>query len=265
MDLEREQDASPKIELEVSMIGDIRFENVSFRYGTRKQVFDKLNLIIKKGETTAIVGESGSGKTTLAALIQHLYDIQQGAVFIGDYNLVQVSNKSLRKQVGSVPQQVELFAGNIVENIAFGDLNPDMKQVVELCKQLGMNNFIEKLPEAYLTYIGENGTSLSGGEKQRIAIARALYKNPEILIFDEATSSLDSHSEKYVRQTLAKLASEGKTIIIIAHRLSTAKHADTILVMENGQVVESGGHSLLLQHNGVYKKLWNEQFSAVNP
>ncbi len=264
MDLEREQDESKKINLEPEMIGSIRFENVSFRYGTRMQIFENLSLTIQKGKTTAIAGESGSGKTTLVSLIQHLYSIQSGAIYIGDYNLEQIGNTSLRKRIGSVPQNIELFAGDLVENIALGDLNPDMKRIIELSNELGMSAFIEKLPKAFLTQIGENGASLSGGEKQRIAIARALYRNPDILIFDEATSALDSHSEKYVRKTLVKLASEGKTVIIIAHRLSTAKHADTILVMENGKLAESGNHTLLMQQNGIYRKLWDEQFDSNN-
>lgn len=134
---------------------------------------------------------------------------------------------------------------------------------MQLCDQLGIKDFIEKLPNAYLTQIGEHGVSLSGGEKQRIAIARALYKNPEILIFDEATSSLDSISEKYVKRTLSALAKEGKTIIIIAHRLSTVKHADTIIVLENGKMMESGTHDQLIHTEGIYCKLWNEQFNQI--
>jgi ATP-binding cassette subfamily B protein len=263
MDLEREEDESKKINLTPDMVGDIRFENVSFRYGSRKQVFESLTLSLKKGAMTAVIGASGSGKTTLVSLIQHLYPIQSGSIHIGNYNLSQIGNESLRRVVGSVPQQIELFAGNIVENIALGDFEPDMKKIVELSEQLGINEFIEKLPNSYLTFIGEHGASLSGGEKQRIAIARALYKNPEILIFDEATSSLDSISEKYVKQTLTDLAKQGKTIIVIAHRLSTVKNADTIVVLEEGKVAESGSHQELIQKEGVYRKLWNEQFEQI--
>ena len=263
MDLEREQDETNKIILKPEMIGNIQFENVAFRYGSRKQVFESLNLTIHKSETTAIIGESGSGKTTLISLIQNLYPIQAGRIRIGDYNITQINNESLRQIVGTVPQQIELFAGSIIENIALGDFEPDMQKIMQLCDQLGIKDFIEKLPNAYLTQIGEHGVSLSGGEKQRIAIARALYKNPEILIFDEATSSLDSISEKYVKRTLSALAKEGKTIIIIAHRLSTVKHADTIIVLENGKMMESGTHDQLIHSDGIYCKLWNEQFNQI--
>jgi len=263
MDLEREEEETKKINLERDMIGDIRFENVAFRYGSRKQVFESLNLVIPKGQTTAIVGESGSGKTTLVSLLQHLYPIQKGSINIGSYTISQVSNESLRRLVGSVPQQIELFAGTIIENIAIGDFDPDMKKIAELSEQLGIREFIEKLPNSFLTPIGEHGVSLSGGERQRIAIARALYKNPEILIFDEATSSLDSISEKYVKQTLNDLAKQGKTVIVIAHRLSTVKNADRIVVLEDGKMMETGSHQELLGKEGIYYKLWKEQFDQV--
>ena len=263
MDLEREQDESQKIILEPDMVSDIRFESVSFRYGSRKQVFESLNLIIQKGATTAIVGESGSGKTTLISLIQQLYPIQSGGIYIGNYNISQIGNESLRRIVGAVPQQIELFAGTIVENIALGDFEPNMKKISELSDQLGIRDFIEKLPNGYMTLIGEHGASLSGGERQRIAIARALYKDPEILIFDEATSSLDSVSEKYVRQTLDNLAQQGKTVIIIAHRLSTVKTADSIIVLKEGQMVETGTHLQLLEEKGSYYNLWSEQFNQL--
>ena len=263
MDLEQEEDKSQKITLEHEMMNDISFKNVHFRYGTRKQVFESLNLTIRKGETTAIIGESGSGKTTLVSLIQNLYPIQTGAIQIGNLNITQVTNESLRRMVGSVPQHIELFAGTIVENIALGDFEPDMKKVLDLSEKLGIRDFIEKLPNTYMTMVGEHGASLSGGERQRIAIARALYKNPEIIIFDEATSSLDSISERYVKDTLNQLAHTGKTIIIIAHRLSTVKNADTIIVLEEGRMVETGKHDELLKANGVYFKLWNEQFNLI--
>lgn len=264
MDLEREENNDQKINLESEMVGDITFENVNFRYGSRKQVFESLNLKIEKGKTTAVIGESGSGKTTLISLLQNIYPIQSGQIRIGDYDIAQISNESIRKRVGTVPQQIELFAGSIIENIAIGDLHPNIQRVIDLTEQLGLKEFIEKLPKHYMTHIGEHGASLSGGERQRLAIARALYKDPDILIFDEATSSLDSISERYVKQTLNALAAEGKTIIVIAHRLSTIKNADNIIVLENGKVVETGNHQQLSQANGVYNKLWNEQFNVID-
>lgn len=263
MDLEREQDDSQKIRLEADMVGDITFENVSFRYGSRKEVFKGLNLTIKKGQTTAIIGASGSGKTTLMSLLQHIYPIQEGRICIGDYDIAQIDNRSLRRRIGTVPQQVELFAGTVIENIAIGDLQPDMKRVADLIGQLGLKDFIERLPNGYMTYIGEHGASLSGGERQRIAIARALYKEPEILIFDEATSSLDSISERFVKQTLDELAKKGKTIIIIAHRLSTVKASDMIVSIDKGRVTETGTHQELIYSGGVYNLLWNEQFEML--
>lgn len=263
MDLEREEDDSRKIVLKPDMVGDIAFENVAFRYGSRKEVFKNLNLNIEKGKTTAVIGESGSGKTTLVSLLQHIYPIQSGRIRIGDYDIAQIDNKSLRRRVGTVPQQIELFAGTIVENIAVGDLQPDMRRIVDLAEQLGLKDFIERLPNGFMTYIGEHGASLSGGERQRIAIARALYKEPEILIFDEATSSLDSISERYVKQTLDALAKKGKTIIVIAHRLSTVKSADKIVVIDKGEVVETGTHRELFNSGGIYNRLWNEQFDEL--
>lgn len=263
MDLEREGNETQKISLQPDMAGDIRFDRVAFRYGSRKQVFKELSLTFKKGQTTAIIGESGSGKTTLISLIQQLYPLQSGSISVGNFTLNQVTNASLRRIVGVVPQHIELFAGTILENIALGEFEPDMKRIVELSEQLGIREFVEKLPQSYLTPIGEHGASLSGGERQRIAIARALYRNPEILIFDEATSSLDSISEKYVRDTLDKLAQTGKTILIIAHRLSTVKNADAIVVLKEGELVESGNHQELINLNGEYAKLWNEQFNQI--
>jgi ATP-binding cassette subfamily B protein len=263
MDLEREGDEN-KIELNPQMLGDIRFENVSFSYGIRVDVFENFNLEIKKGELTAIIGESGSGKTTLAALLQKLYPLKAGKILIGKSNIDYIENQSLRKIVSTVPQQLNLFAGNVIENIAIGDFNPDLQRIVEICSMLGMMPFIEKLPAGFHTYLGENGASLSGGQKQRLAIARALYKNPEILIFDEATASLDSESEQFVQQTIRQLKRQGKTIIIIAHRLSTVINADHIVVLENGKVIEQGMHDKLFAAKGRYFQLWEKQIPHFN-
>ena len=259
MDLECENNNEGKIKLTTDMIGDICFENVSFRYGSRKSVLKNFSLRIENGKTTGIVGESGAGKTTIISLLQNIYPIQSGRIKIGNYAVDDISNRSLRERVCVVPQRVELFSGTIVENIALGDWQPDMKRIVDIIKDLGLESFVEGLPQGLFTLIGEHGVSLSGGECQRIAIARAMYRNPDIYLFDEATSSLDTMSEKYVKDVVKKLASEGKTIVIIAHRLSTIKDADRIIVIDCGTVSESGTHSELLSDSGLYSMLWNEQ------
>jgi ABC-type bacteriocin transporter len=258
MDLEREKTEN-KLILSPENIGDIVFENVSFRYGSRVDVFKEFSAIFKKNETTAIVGESGSGKTTLIALLQNLYPIQQGKIYIGDYDISQIHYESLRKIVGVIPQQVNLFSGNIIENIALGDIFPDIQRIIDLAKKLEILEFVEKLPNGFETQVGENGAMLSGGQKQRIAIARALYKNPEILLLDEATSSLDTQSESVVKQVIDDFKTNGKTIIVIAHRLSTIANADHILVMENGSIIEKGNHKELLKNKGKYYDLWQKQ------
>lgn len=259
MDLEQEQEDT-QIDLTPDKLGDIRFEKVSFRYGTRVNVFEELNLTIPEGKYTAIVGESGSGKSTLMSLLQNMYPIQSGSISIGQYNLKYINNTSLRKMVSVVPQQIDLFAGNVIDNIAVGDYEPDIQKVIDIATQLGILEFIETLPNGFQTYLGENGTTLSGGQRQRIAIARALYRDPEILILDEATSSLDSASEKYVQQAINLLKAKNKTIMVIAHRLSTVHHADRIIVLDKGLVVEQGSHSELIKKQSHYANLWQQQF-----
>jgi len=257
-DLEIEDEAN-RIELKADMIDDIHFENVKFRYGTRVDVFESLNLIIKKGDITAIVGESGSGKTTLISLLQNIYPLQAGHIRIGCYDLRHLTNHSLRQIVSVVPQRIDLFAGNVVDNIAVGDFNPDMGRVIEVCDKLGMAKFIEKLPHGFNTYLGENGATLSGGQQQRIAIARALYRNPEILILDEATSSLDSLAETFVQNTLRLLRDKSKTVIIIAHRLSTIHLAQRIIVLDKGEAVQDGTFAELTNTDGHFRRMWMHQ------
>ena len=258
MDLEQEE-VTDKIELTAEQIGNINFENVNFSYGSRREVFKDFSCVIEKGKTTAIVGESGSGKTTLATLIQNLYPVNSGKITIGGYEVQYLSHYSLRTLIGVVPQQIDLFSGNVIENIAFGEDFPDMQRVIDLTKQLGILSFIEQLPNGFQTHLGENGSQLSGGQRQRIAIARALYKNPEILILDEATSSLDTDSEQVIQATLNELKRTGKTLIVIAHRLSTIAHSDTILVLRNGQLIEQGTHQELLARETTYKAMWEKQ------
>lgn len=259
LDLERETTEN-KIDLTPEMIGNITFQDVSFRYGTRVQVFENLNLTIPKGQITAVVGESGSGKSTLLSLLQNIYPLQKGSIHIGNFDIKHISNHTIRQLVSVVPQKIDLFAGNVIENIAVGEYEPDMQRIVGICQMLGISDFIEKLPNGFHTYLGENGASLSGGQKQRIAIARAIYRKPEIIILDEATSSLDSLSERAVQATIQRLREAGKTVIIIAHRLSTVMNADKIVVIEEGKVVEEGNHYQLLEKHKAYYKLWASQY-----
>ena len=257
-DLEIE-DVANKIELRPEMADDIHFEGVKFRYGTRVDVFDSLDLVIKKSEITAVVGESGSGKTTLVSLLQNLYPLQAGHIRIGRYDLRHLTNQSLRKVVSVVPQKIDLFAGNVLENIAVGELNPDMGKVIEICEKLGMTKFIDQLPNGFNTYLGENGANLSGGQQQRIAIARALYRDPQILILDEATSSLDSMAELFVQNTIKLLQKEFKTVIVIAHRLSTINLAQRIIVLDKGQIVQDGSFVELSVTEGPFRRMWQHQ------
>lgn len=263
MDLEREENTE-KVVLKKEKINDIEFKNVAFRYGTRVQVFTGFNLKMRKGNITAIVGESGSGKSTLISLLQNLYPIQKGQVTIGDLDLKYIQHESLRELVSVVPQKIDLFAGNVIDNIAVGDFTPNMELIIDICKSIGILEFIESLPNGFNTYLGENGATLSGGQKQRIAIARALYKQPEVLVLDEATSSLDSTSENYIQKAIERLRQENKTIIIIAHRLSTVINADEIVVLQKGEVLEQGNHKELYTKKGHYYNLWQQQMPKID-
>ncbi|MFZ5939213.1 MAG: peptidase domain-containing ABC transporter [Bacteroidota bacterium] len=259
MDLERERDEEQGIELTESGSGDIVFESVHFGYRTRAEVLKGLDLRIRKGEVTALTGESGSGKTTIAALLQAVYPLESGRILIGGYPLDRYTLSSVRNMIGLVPQNLDLFSGTIAENIAPGEFRPDMSRVLKICNDLGMNEFIEGLPYGIFTMLGENGINLSGGQRQKLAIARALYRDPSYLIFDEATSSLDSVSEHYLQQVIARLRREGKTVILIAHRLSTLQQADRIAVLHEGRIAESGSHDELLEAGGRYRYMWDKQ------
>lgn len=258
MEMEQEIDKN-KFDLSVLNIGNIRFVDVSFRYGSRVLVFDKLNLLIPFQKLTGIVGESGSGKSTLMSILQNIYPVHGGQVFIGDYAINHISNTSLRRIIAVVPQKIDLFSADVITNISIGDEEPDMKKIIRICNLLGIIHFIDQLPNGFQTQLGENGSSLSGGQKQRIAIARALYRDPEILILDEASSSLDPVSEKYVQDTIEVLLSENKTVIVISHRLSSIQRAGLIIVLKDGKVVEEGEHAELLAQQGEYYHLWSQQ------
>lgn len=256
MDLAQETEEAQQINLSPDKLGDIRFEKVSFRYASRETVFNDLNLTIPKGKFTAIVGESGSGKSTLMSLLQNIYPIQTGHIYIGNCDLKYLSNASLRSLIAVVPQQIDLFAGNVIDNIALGAEEPDMERILAISKKLDLISFIEALPQGFGTYLGENGATLSGGQRQRMAIARALYREPEILILDEATSSLDPKSEYFVQQAIADFKAKGKTVIFITHRLNAVLNADHIIVLENGRVTEQGTHEGLINQKETYFKLW---------
>lgn len=262
MDLDRESNEN-KVQLQPDMVGAIRFQNVTFRYGNRATIFDDLALTMPKGKITAVVGESGSGKSTLMSLVQGLYPLQSGSIHIGDYDIKHLHPDSLRRVVSVVPQKIDLFAGNVIDNIAIGEEEPDMQRLLSICDQLGITEFIERMPSGFKTYLGENGATLSGGQRQRLAIARALYRQPEVLILDEATSALDTVSEQFVQRTVQRLRKEGKTIIIIAHRLSTVRKADKIIVLEQGKVIEEGKHVDLLKNGKAYSHFWQQQTEVM--
>ncbi|MFT4203860.1 MAG: peptidase domain-containing ABC transporter [Chitinophagaceae bacterium] len=259
IDLESEASDEQKINLTPDIIGDITFHDIHFRYGTRETVFSGLNMVIPKAQSTAIVGESGCGKSTLLSILQNIYPIQNGNVLIGNTDIKYVTNTSLRKMISVVPQQIDLFSGTIIENIAVGEYEPDVQRVLGICHLLGIHEFIEKLPNNYATLVSEQGTNFSGGQRQRIAIARALYRNPEILILDEATSSLDPASELKVQEAIQWFRQQQKTVIVIAHRFTTICQCDSIMVLDKGQLVEQGPHQSLVQNDGLYAKLWKHQ------
>ena len=259
--LNREQKGKLHV-LEKDMVGDVHIEGVSFSYGTRTEVFDGLNLTIEKGKITAIVGESGSGKSTITYLLQKLYPLKKGKIRIGNYNIQQITNESLRRIIGSVSQQLNIFSGTVAENIATGDEEPDMRRMVGICSKLGILGFIEQLPDGFGTRLGENGASLSGGQKQLIAIARSLYRSPRILILDEAMSNLDTESEAIVQKVLHDLRDRGLTVLMITHRLSSLAGADRIVVLDKGKVVEQGTHQDLYNRAGKYYRLWQKQIPA---
>ncbi len=261
MDLDVE-DVSDKIRFSAGHVGDIVFEDVSFRYGTRTNVFEHFNATFKKGSVSAIVGESGSGKTTLAALMQNLYPLLEGRIRIGGVDIKHIDNADLRSLVCVVPQKIDLFGGTILENIVLDDYEPDINKVLNICQDVGIMEFIESLPMGFNTNIGENGVQLSGGQRQRLAIVRALYRNPEILVLDEATSALDSESERSIKNIVSRLKEIGKTVILIAHRLGTVMNSDEIFVLKEGKLVEQGTHTELIERAGEYARFWKAQTEA---
>ena len=238
--------------------GEIRFEAVSFYYQPNRPILASLNFTIPAGHKVAIVGASGAGKSTIARLLLRFYDVTAGRILINNQDIRYVTQASLRATIGIVPQDTVLFNDTIRYNIAYARPQASQAEIVAAAQLANIHTFIESLPQGYETTVGERGLKLSGGEKQRIAIARAMLKQPQILIFDEATSSLDSHSEQIIQTALSQVA-VNHTTLVIAHRLSTVVDAQQILVMEQGQLIERGTHIELLNANGVYAAMWARQ------
>ena len=247
-----------EINLQKTEEASIRFENVSFDYDARRTIIQDISFEVPNGKKVALVGPTGAGKSTISRLLFRFYDPKEGAVYVNNQNIKDISQQSLRKMIGVVPQDTVLFNDTIYYNISYGNPEASEEQIYEAAKSADIHNFVLSLPDGYQTIVGERGLKLSGGEKQRVAIARAILKNPSIFFFDEATSALDSTTEKEIQKNLQNI-SQNRTTLVIAHRLSTAADADEILVLEQGQITERGTHDELLSRNGKYAEMWNKQ------
>jgi len=243
--------------------GQITYKDVSFQYAQTSEVLSKVNISIAAGKKVALVGPSGGGKTTLCSLLPRFYDVVSGAVMIDGKDVRDVTLKSLRNAIGIVQQDVYIFAGSVGDNISYGKPNATNEEIIEAAQNANIHDFIMSLEDGYNSYVGERGTRLSGGQKQRLAIARVFLKNPKILILDEATSALDNESERYIQASLEKL-SKDRTTIIVAHRLSTIRKADEIIVINNNGIQEQGNHEELLAQKGLYAKYYNMQFKGID-
>ena len=261
--LEREteiEDKSAAEELHITG-GEVIFENVSFHYEKERSILENVSLTVKPGQTVAIVGPSGAGKSTISRLLYRFYDVTDGRILIDGQDIRDVTQDSVRSSIGIVPQDTVLFNDTIYYNIAYGRPTASPSEIEDAARLASIHDFVSELPEGYNTRVGERGLKLSGGEKQRVAIARTILKGPEILIFDEATSALDTHTEKEIQQSLRDVAAE-RTALVIAHRLSTVIDADEIIVLEKGSVVERGTHTALLAQKGTYEAMWSRQQEA---
>lgn len=261
LSLEKDEDEHKKINPN-SLNGKIEFKNVDFRYGTRQLILKNINMTINKGERVALVGESGSGKTTIAKLLLNFYQCEKGKIIVNDYNLLDVNVEALRDKIAYISQETFLFNGTILENLMLGNPYLTYEEIIEACKKAQIHDFINSLPLRYNTLVEENGSNFSGGQKQRLSIARAILRKPEILIMDEATSNLDSITEKAIEKTIHEF-SEGMITIIIAHRLSTIMRCDNIYILEKGEIKEQGSHKELLEKQGRYYELWKEQLPDI--
>ena len=241
-----------------SVEGDIQFQNLSFKYDNSEEpwILDDINIQVKPGKTVALVGESGAGKSTLASLIPRFYEPQKGAIMIDNQDVMSLKKRDLRRLIGIVQQSVFLFDSTIKENIMFGRPEASEDEMIDAARRAHILDFIESLPDGFDSLVGEHGVKLSGGQKQRVSIARVFLKNPPILIFDEATSSLDTESEEMIQESLAELSTD-RTTVVIAHRLSTVKNADYTYVLKSGRIVEEGSHDDLISLGGYYQDLYN--------
>ncbi len=243
-----------------SVKGEVCFEDVSFKYNSLAPTLENISFCVKPGESVALVGGLGSGKSTIASLISRFYDVSSGRITVDGIDIRDVTLASLRRSVGIAQQDIFLFSATIRDNIAYGAVDADMEQIIAVAKSAYLHDFIQSLPDGYDTWVGERGTTLSGGEKQRLAIARTLLVNPRILILDDSTSSVDTETERLIRDSLGKLI-EGRTTFIITHRLSIVKNYDLILVLKDGRIVEQGNHSELMSRKGFYRQMYQSQLS----
>jgi len=239
-------------------LAEIRFEDVSFDYDVRRTIINNISFKVPNGKKVAIVGPTGAGKSTISRLLFKFYSTKNGNIYINDTNIDKISQESLRKIIGVVPQDTVLFNESIYYNIVYGNTTSTKEEVVNAAKNADIHNFISALPDGYETIVGERGLKLSGGEKQRVAIARTVLKNPKIFFFDEATSALDTSTEKEIQKNLEKI-SKDKTTLVIAHRLSTASNADNIIVLDKGVIIEEGNHNTLMLKKGKYFEMWEKQ------
>ena len=248
-----------------TVTGTLHFEGVSFRYSEHgTDVLKDVSLTVRAGETVALVGPSGAGKSTLISLIPRFYDPTVGRILLDGVDLRDQSLAGLRSHMAAVPQETQLFSGTVAENIRFGDPKATDAELVEAAKAAHAHAFVTAFPDGYDTLVGERGMQVSGGQRQRLAIARALLKNPQVLVLDEATSALDNESEAVVQAALVHLM-ETRTTVVIAHRLSTVRNADRIVVMDAGRIVQAGSHDELLEQAGLYKELYERQFKVAEP